>query len=456
MTTEAWWYTMKIHGRSSAIGYLAGARDVVGSTEHESFVFFGGPEIVDAAEEQPPEVKFICNPHEEADEHRQLHFAGVDTQYFNISVIPHTAGDQLFEVNSLSAFINGYGYELPENARLKRLVDCTFQMVKAIDLPAGGNYEQTFDIFMGPKEPELLSQYGVDEVETYGWFAMFSKPLLWVLHSFYFLTGKFSYGLAIILLTVLVRSCMIPFSRKAALSAQMMQHLQPQMMEIKKKYPDDLQRQSQAQRELFSRHNYSPLAGCLPMFIQLPVFIGLYRGLSVDVALRDKPLIPGLSWCSDLSAPDQLFYWKDWMPSMLGDETGWLGPFFNLLPIATMILFMAQQKLFMPKAVDEQQQMMQKMMSFMMPVMGLMFFKVPSGLCLYIITSSLWGIIEKLALPKPVLDTSKFDSDTKPTLAFGGAPKGFDDAAIKVEAQRKRDEKKKADAERKKRLRDRK
>lgn len=457
-TTEAWWYTMKIHGRSSAVGYVAGARDVVGGNEDNSFVFYGGPEIVDGAEEDPPVVNFICDPYEDSPEARQLLFAGIDTQYFNISLIPDRSDEKPFEVNSLSAYLNG-SVELPENARLQKLVDCTFQMVKAIELAPGDTYSHTFEVFAGPKEQDLLSVYGLGEVETFGWFAWFSKPLLWLLHFFYFITFKFSYGIAIIMLTVLVRCLMIPFSRKAALNAQMMQHLQPQMLEIKTKYAEDMAKQSQAQRELFSKYNYNPLSGCLPMFFQLPIFIGLYRGLSVDIALRDKPLIPGMSWCSDLSAPDQLFYWKDWMPQMLADETGWLGPFFNILPIATMVLFMAQQKLFMPKAADEQQKMMQSMMSVMMPIMGLMFFKVPAGLCLYIITSSLWGIVERLMLPKPVLDTSKYDNVGGGAAALA-APRPTDDgsdfASMQNKAQADRQEKKRADADRKKRLRDRK
>ena len=97
------------------------------------------------------------------------------------------------------------------------------------------------------------------------------------------------------------------------------------------------------------------------------------------------------------------------MPAILGSETGWLGPYLNILPLATIVLFYVQQKMFTPPAVDEQQKMMQKMMGFMMLFMGLMFFKVPSGLCLYFITSSIWAILEKKLLPKPVLDTSSMD-----------------------------------------------
>jgi YidC/Oxa1 family membrane protein insertase len=183
------------------------------------------------------------------------------------------------------------------------------------------------------------------------------------------------------------------------------------MKEIADKYKDDMEKRSTAQRELYKKYNFNPFGGCFMMFFQLPIFYGLYKGLNVDIALRDQPLIPGMQWCSNLAAPDQLLYWKDWMPAALGAETGWLGPYFNLLPILTMILFIAQQKLFTPPPTDDNQKMMHKMMNFMMVFMGIMFFKVPAGLCIYFITSSLWGIIERKMLPKPVLDTNKLALD---------------------------------------------
>ena len=208
-----------------------------------------------------------------------------------------------------------------------------------------------------------------------------------------------------------------------------MQALQPKMKEIADKYRDDMEKRAQSQRELFKRHNYNPFGGCLLMFFQLPIFIGLYRGLSVDIALRDQPLIPGLSWCSNLSAPDMLFPWKDFMPGFLANETGFLGPYFNLLPIFTIVLFLMQQKLFTPPAVDDQQKMMQKMMTFMMFFMGILFFKVPAGLCLYFITSSMWGIIERKLLPKPKLSDDKLSE-------LGNADIEVEDKPKKTESEK--------------------
>ncbi len=453
-TTETWWYAQKIHGRSTAIGYVAGARDIIGSTERLPFVFIGCPEITKGASKSPPVINFVSSPLIDKQTDRNLNYVGVDAQYFNVTLIPQMPENEKFAVDSVSTFTNGG--EIPKkDVKLHRLADCTFQLIKSVEIPPGDSYRQSFEIFSGPKEGQLLKHYGLDDTRTFGWFAWCSKPLMMLLHFFYWITGSFSYGLAIIMLTVLVRCCMIPISRKAALNAQMMQHLQPQIKEITDKYKDDMEKRGVAQRELFKRYNYNPLNGCFMMFFQLPIFIGLYRGLSVDIGLRDQPLVSGMSWCSNLSGPDQLLNWKDWMPTMLGDETGWLGPYLNILPLVTMVLFLVQQKMFMPPPTDDQQKMMQKMMTFMMIFMGVMFFKVSAGLCIYFITSSLWGIIERKMLPKPVLDTAKMAlSGGAITVAATSQPSKSDQ---KAELQRELDlaERKQRNADRKKRLKDR-
>ncbi len=119
-------------------------------------------------------------------------------------------------------------------------------------------------------------------------------------------------------------------------------------------------------QELYAKHDFKPLAGCLPMFLQIPIFIGLYRCLSVDVSLRQEALIPGLSWCANLAGPDQLYNWSGWMWEYLsGRGTGWLGPYLNILPLVTVGLFLVQQQFVMPKATDPQTQMTQTMMKYM-------------------------------------------------------------------------------------------
>lgn len=402
--TETWWYTQKIHGRSTAIGYSAGARDVIGSTQYEQFIFLGCPEIATGAAAANKYPQYICSPHLNAAEARQLNFVGVDTQYFNISLIPKTEGRRPLEVNSVTAYPNG-GI-VARDTKYHRLTDCTFQLFKTINLDGKARYQQTFEIFAGPKESVVLPQYGLDDTRTFGWFAWLSKPLLGILHFFYWITGSFSYGIAIVLLTVLVRSLMIPISHKAAVNAQMMQLLQPQMQEIREKFKDSPEKQGLATRELFRKYRYNPLSGCFLGLLQLPIFLGLYRGLSVDIALRDQPLVSGMKWCNNLSGPDQLLHWADWMP--LSDKLSFFGPYLNVLPLITVALFLVQQKMFMPPPTDDQQRLMQKMMTFMMIFMGFLFFKVASGLCIYFITSSVWGILERKLLPKPTIDLEKF------------------------------------------------
>jgi YidC/Oxa1 family membrane protein insertase len=168
-----------------------------------------------------------------------------------------------------------------------------------------------------------------------------------------------------------------------------MQELQPEIAALKEKYGKDKEKMARAQMELFSKHKYNPLAGCLPIIFQLPIFMGLYQALNHAVDLRAAKFL----WIQNLAAPDALFQLPFIVPFF-----GWKE--FNLLPLITLSLFMLQQKMFMPPPANEEQAMQQKMMNFMMIFMGVMFYKVPAGLCVYFIASSLWGMAEKKLLPK--------------------------------------------------------
>ena len=238
-----------------------------------------------------------------------------------------------------------------------------------------------------------------------------------MLHIFHAIVR--SWGLAIIMLTVMVRALLYPFGRKMAMNAQKMQELKPEMDRLNDKYKDDLEKKAEAQRELFAKHNYNPFAGCMVMFFQFPIFIGLYRTLSVDIALRQAPFFPGMKWCSNLAGPDQLWNWTGVLPDALTSTNGWLGPYLNILPLIAAGLMFVQQKLFTPPPSDEQQEMQQKIMKFMMIFMGLLFFKFAAGLCVYFIVSSLWGVAERKLLPK-----------TKP----GASPSGAADDKAKSKA----------------------
>ncbi|MFN9789434.1 MAG: YidC/Oxa1 family insertase periplasmic-domain containing protein, partial [Pirellulaceae bacterium] len=306
-----------------------------------------------------------------------------------------------------------------------------------VEVAAGAEHKRKYLLFAGPKDPELLDRYGLGDLVYYGWFKWWAKPLSWILHTLYAIVRN--YGIAIVLLTVLVRSLLFPLTRRASLNAQKMQTLQPEIKRINELYKNDFERRAKETRELYRKHNFNPASGCLPLFIQIPIMIGLYRAVSVDVQLRQQPLIPGFDWCSNLAGPDMLLNWSTWMPDWIaGKGTGWFGPYLNLLPIITVTLFIIQQKVLMPKATDEQQQMAQTMMMYMTIFMGVMFFKVPAGLCIYFITSSIWSLVERhmvkkfappaeLALDAPAIGAAA----SRPLAARESASKKFDPAKIK-------------------------
>jgi YidC/Oxa1 family membrane protein insertase len=326
-----------------------------------------------------------------------LAYIGVDSQYFAAVVLPQyeKPGDKWFpRVKPIAVG------PVPEASDKIQLTDVSFRMSSnAVEAEPGTTaFAHDFKIYLGPKVPELLAENGLGDLIYFGWFGWVARPMLAILHFFYGIVGN--YGIAIILLTVVVRSAMFPLSRKQALNAMKMQELQPEIKQIAEKYKKNPEQRMKAQQDLFRKHNYNPFSGCLPIFIQLPIFMGLYRSLAVDVELRQAPLInESVRWASNLSAPDMFWYWQPLFPLLTGEE-GWLGPFLNLLPCVTIVLFIVQQKMFMPPPTDEQSAMQQKMMKYMMIFMGFMFFKVPAGLCVYFITSSVWSIAERMILPK--------------------------------------------------------
>ncbi|MGE0756000.1 MAG: YidC/Oxa1 family insertase periplasmic-domain containing protein [Pirellulaceae bacterium] len=402
LPTEGWWYSAKIH---PGMFQGAGARDVVVSTAQGGSRLIGCPALVSRAkgEERNPELALFGE--NEAIGRRSVEYIGVDTQYFAAVLVPAGA-----KAGEAVAFSRGEAMVLSDVSRIpkgwERTANVSFQLTSpTLEIDPSETFQQDFVLFAGPKVPEVVEAYHLGDLIYYGWFGAVSRLLSTILHFFHDrLVGN--YAIAIIMLTVLVRGCMFPLSRKAAKNAAMMQELAPEMKKIAEKYKSNMEARGKAQQELFRKHNYNPLSGCWMMFVQLPVFIGLYRCLAVDIKLRQAPLIAGVEWASNLAGPDKLFYWKAPWLAFLTDESGWLGPYFNLLPIFTIGLFLVHQQLFTPPATDEQTAMQLKMMKFMTIFMGVLFYKVPAGLCIYFIASSLWGIAERKLMPKPTVNKS--------------------------------------------------
>jgi YidC/Oxa1 family membrane protein insertase len=268
---------------------------------------------------------------------------------------------------------------------------------KPIALQPGGEVAHKFQFFAGPKDEHLLPTDAA-EVIQHGRLGWISRPMVSFLKFLYALVGN--YGIAIIGLTILVRAAMLPLSLRQAKNAMLMQEVQkkiaPEMALIKQKYPNDQARQSQEMMELYRKYNFNPfsmLGGCLLLFVQLPVFMALYSALNLAVDLRQAPFL----WVHNLAAPDALFAFPFTIPLL-----GWTE--FNLLPLISVALMVVQQEMFMPPPTNEEQALQQKMMKYMTIGMGVLFYRVPAGLCVYFIASGIWGLIERKLLPKPNLD----------------------------------------------------
>jgi YidC/Oxa1 family membrane protein insertase len=152
------------------------------------------------------------------------------------------------------------------------------------------------------------------------------------------------------------------------------------------------------------------------MLLQMPIMMGLYYALQESILFRLGSFWP--TWITNLAAPDMMIYWTQSIPWISQPEAFggfiYLGPYLNLLPIIAVSLMLVQQRMYTPPPADEQQETQQTMMNFMMIFMGLMFYKVAAGLCVYFIASSLWGFAERRLLPK------RKDPDSKPELAVVG------------------------------------
>ncbi len=243
---------------------------------------------------------------------------------------------------------------------------------------SGPSASERYTLFIGPKELDLLKSVGrgFERSIDFGYFGFVSIPFLYVLHFFHRLTS--SYGLDIIILTILIKLLLWPLTHKSMVSMKSMQKLQPQMEKLKEKYANDKEKLNREIMDLYKRNGVNPLGGCLPMVLQFPVFIGLYNALSTPIELRHAPFM----WIKDLSRPD----WQS-LPFTLG---GWhLGiPILTILMGASMFL----QQWMTPSAGDPNQR---KMMMLMPLLFTFMFVSFPAGLTVYWLVNNILGIVQQ-------------------------------------------------------------
>jgi YidC/Oxa1 family membrane protein insertase len=276
---------------------------------------------------------------------------GIEQRYFvSILMAPGTTGDCILAQGSVPG-----------------------SRLAALRLPAGEKVSWSFKVFAGPKMLEILRSYNqdLDSAIDYGvvtnLFSIFARGLLWVMRWFERVVRN--WGVAIMLLTLLVKLVLYPLTHKSMASMMKMKTLQPEMEKLKAKYGDDKEKLNLAVMQMYKEKGVNPLGGCLPMLLQMPIWLALYSTLQTSVELYHEPFL----WMADLTAKD---------------------PFY-ILPIAMGISSFIMQKM-SPQTMDNAQA---KMMLYAMPIFfTFIMLKLPAGLTLYILVNNLLSIVQQQIL----------------------------------------------------------
>ncbi|MFH2011494.1 MAG: membrane protein insertase YidC [Pseudomonadota bacterium] len=282
-----------------------------------------------------------------------IKWAGYEDKYFISSIIP----------------------EEPRNIKLRMSKSSddvvSVDLIQPIELYSSGEIFYSYSLYLGPKDIDILKSVGADlqKALDFGWFDIIAKPLLIFLKYINKYTNNF--GLAIIILTIVIKILFFPLTHKSYKSMKDMQKIQPLMLKLKKKYKDDKERLNKEIMLLYRSHKVNPLGGCLPMILQIPVFFALYKALLGSIELRHAPFI---FWINDLSAKDPYYI----TPIIMG---------------ASMFI---QQKM-TPTVGDPTQA---KMMLMMPIIFTVMFLNFPSGLVIYWLVNNVLSIGQQFYINK--------------------------------------------------------
>jgi YidC/Oxa1 family membrane protein insertase len=302
------------------------------------------------------ESKFVKVDFKDIDKGKQTHprkakdgWIGLVQHYFISAWLPRGAGEREFFTNKVGDNLYTAGVIVPVGA-----------------VAPGASGSVAMPLYIGPQETDKLAKIapGLELVVDYGWLYILAAPLFWVLNFIHGMVGN--WGWAIILLTILIKLVFYPLNHKAGRSMAAMKVLGPKMEKLKQLYGDDRQKLNQAMMELYRTEKINPLGGCLPILVQIPVFIALYWVLLASIELRHAPW---LGWIQDLSAPDPWY----------------------ILPVIYAVSMFVQTKL-NPQPADPVQA---KVMLAMPIVFSIFFFFFPSGLVLYWVVQNLLSIAQQ-------------------------------------------------------------
>ena len=318
---------------------------------------------------------------------KKVSWAGFTDKYWLVSLAISRTDDSLFNVNTN---YNDDIYSLDfESSDL---------MINANTKEGLNNY-----LFTGPKILNLLDQYGFqydlvyfDRAVDFGWLYFLTKPIYIILRGFYNFLGNF--GLAILLLTLVVKMAMYPFTKKSLVSMTKIKLLQPKINVIKNRYSDDKMKMNMEIMNLYKKENVSPLSGCLPMFVQIPVFLALYKVLVISIDMRQAPFF---GYIKDLSVADPTTIWN--LFGLLPYQINFLH--IGLLPCLMAFTMWLQQK--MTSSSSNTPEEMQTAMKIMPIIFLITFAGMPAGLLIYWIFSNIISILQQLFVEKKILKDLK-------------------------------------------------
>jgi len=358
-------------------------------------------------------------------------WAGEADKYFAVVMIPQKPSPE----GTFAAGAEAFRYEVEEfDAPLPLAGVRLVAREQAISRPEGLHHK--YVIYAGPKDPDVLEAYAAIGLPgLIAWqpgccpipgISEISRFMVIVLDAFHSLVQN--YGLAIIMLVVVLRLVLHPVTRWSQKSMSKMQTLGPKMEELRKKHGDKKEQLNQEMMRLYREEGINPVTGCLPMFLQMPIWIGLYGALQMAINLRHAAFLPAdwVDWMpwrtiflQDLAQPDSLVLWSTpfYLPGRDIPLLGWLinsvqnmmgGGItsFNLLPLLMAFAMYLQQRFTPAPSTGPQAKQQKQMMVFMTAFLLVVLYSAPAGLCLYILTSSLLGFFEQRYLKKKFADAA--------------------------------------------------